>query len=322
MSKASASRRMVAAAGLVCVASVGAVDDATAALAPYVADANTLALYHFDETAGVADPGNPIVNYGTAGAALELANTGGPDGRNNTTSGGYGATAYAGFGTAFDVLASGTGNYVASSSATGGGVRSEGAITQASLQGASGAFTYEALIRISDLNDEQTIISHDGNMLGNSAGTGERGFMLRILGGQLSFYRVGGSEVANIPGTGDHAFVANEWFHVAVAYTGDEGVSDNLTFYWTRLDSGATQANVVGTATLANDLGSSADGNWLGIGTGTRGQFRSQVKGLVDEVRISSVARGPGDFLFAVPEPASVALMGVAGLVTLGRRRG
>lgn len=291
-----------------------------AAVAPYTPDAHTLGLYHFDESAGATDPGNPIVNHGTAGAALNMTNTGGPDGRNNATDGGYGAAAYdSSFGSAFDVLASGNGAYSAGPNPFSGGVRTAGAVTQASLQGDDGAFTYEGLINISTLSEDQILLSHDGAMDG---ATLARGFMLRISGGLLSFYHGAGSVTAALPDAGPHAFAPNTWFHFAVTYTGAEGVADNLTFYWTALDSGATQANAVGTATLAADLGSSADGNWLGIGTGTRGEFRNQIKGFVDEVRISSIARGADDFLFAVPEPASLSLLALGGLLVAGRRRG
>ncbi len=300
---------------------------ATAAIAPYTADANTLHLYHFDEAPGDADPGNPIADFGFA-TAVPLTNTGGPDGRDNNLAngGGYGATAYTGFGSAFDILKSGTGNYLNTNSPTGGGVRTAGAVTQATLQGANGAFTYEALISTANLNDTQVIISHDGNMAGNSAGSTSRGFMLRIISGQLAFFRepgVGGSDSVAIPVTGDHAFVANEWFHVAVTYTGAEGAANNFTFYWTRLDSGAAQANAIGSATLAADFGTGSDGNWLGVGTGTRGEFRDQLKGLVDEVRISDIARTADGFYFQIPEPASaLGLALVGGVLALGRRRG
>lgn len=138
------------------------------AIAPYAADANTLGLYHFDEVAGAADPGNPFGNSGSNGVVL--TNTGGPDGRSNTTTGGYGAASLTGFGSSFDVRNSGNGTYFSVANAQGGGARTSGAVTQSLFQGSSGAFTYEALFRISDTTGEQTFLSHDGDMAGSIIG--------------------------------------------------------------------------------------------------------------------------------------------------------
>ncbi|MGC4006005.1 MAG: PEP-CTERM sorting domain-containing protein [Pirellulales bacterium] len=294
---------------------------ASAAIVPYVADANTIALYHFDEAAGAADPGNPFINAGTGGATLNLTNTGGPDGRNNATVGGYGGPAYAGFGSSFRPLLAGDGtNHGAVPTATGGGAITAGTMNQTALQGVDGRFTYEALINISATTAEQQILAHDGNP--------NRGFLFRVVSGTLDFYNGTASLNALIPTTGTHAFEANQWFHVAVTYDGADATPGNLKFYWTRLDSGVEAANQIGSATLSLASDVVDNPNIFGVGTTTRNQFRAELSGSIDEVRISSVVRGPTDFLFgpavAVPEPGSFAALAVGafGLAwTLRRRR-
>lgn len=240
-----------------------------------------IVLYHFEEAGGASDPGNPIVNYGTAGAALNLTNTGGPDGRDNTGGGGYGATGHADYGTAFDILASGNNVYHTTTSSTGGGLLTSAAVAQSALQGPDGAFTYEALISVANTTGEQDILSHDG--------TDARGFLFRINNGTLSLYAGTTSHTAPIPTTGTHQFTANVWYHVAVVYNGRAGATDNLRLYWTAMDGGAMAANLIGTATMTADL-DGAVSNFLGVGTTTRSQFRFELAGLVDEVALHGIA--------------------------------
>jgi hypothetical protein len=288
--------------------SVGLVLPAHAELrGPYAADAHTVALYHFDESPGAADPGNPIANHGTAGSALDLTDTGGPDGRDNTGGGGYQAAAFdSAFVYSFGVRASGDGSWYDQqyndARLIKGGLLTAGAVPQSSLQGADGAFTYEAVVTFSAQNIEQEILAHDGP-------DGKRGFLFRLTSaGKLGLYPGGtGSVEFSLPSSGPHAFAANEWFHAAVTYTGAQGAAGNLKLYWTRVGSGAVAANLLGTGTLANDLPSASDSNKLGVGTTTRVPFRFQPV-LVDEVRISSVARAASEFLFAHPKTTVITL--------------
>ena len=284
-------------------------------IGPYIADAETLFLYHFDETSGLIDPGNPIVNSGSKGAAFNLTSTGGPDGRNNTGDGGYGAPAFSGFGSAFDVFASGDGTYhsLSGSSSIGGGVNTVGVTqSQADYQGLDGAFSYELMLNISDVTSNRSIISRD-NLTSN------RGMAVGIASGQLAFF--GGSSSGSfsrpIPVSGDHAFVADEWFHLAITYTGNEGAANNLTFYWTRVDPSVTAANSIGNATLSADLSNATTD--LYIGSTGRAPYRTETE-FIDEVRFSAVARGADEFLFSIPEPSTFTLVAF-GLAAVGLRR-
>lgn len=277
-----------------------------AIIGPYTADSNTIALYHFDESSGT------IVNFGSGGSSLDMTDTGGASGRGGG-GGGYGETAYSGFGSSFNVWDSGIGGYNGSTNSSGGGLRTAGAMAQSSLQGSNGEFTYEALIRVDGIAVEQNIISHDGSST--------RGFLFRILtGGSLALYNGSSDVSAPIPLTGEHAFVAGDWFHVAVTYSGQDATAGNIKFYWTALSSSATQANQIGGngLTLAADLLGTGSNN-LGIGTTTRMPFRLQPE-IVDEVRISNIARTADQFIF-IPEPGATALLIFGGLGLLARRR-
>jgi hypothetical protein len=107
------------------------------------------------------------------------------------------------------------------------------------------------------------------------------------------------SVITTIPTTGDHAFVANEWFHAAVAYNGEENTPDNIKLYWTRVSNLWTEANEIHSDSMLQDLG--------GVSTtfGAGQEYRSpsdNLEGQIDEVRISSIARAPDEFLFLAPD--------------------
>ena len=97
--------------------------------------------------------------------------------------------------------------------------------------------------------------------------------------------------------------------------------------FFTRVDSGATLANSVGSASDLvdfTDLGPLTIGNEARtLNNATGGDlFTEPLLGSIDEVRISSVARSADDFIFsAIPEPSSLALLGLGAVVGLARRR-
>ena len=175
--------------------------------------------------------------------------------------------------------------------------------------GPDGAFTYEMVVKFDLLPGEAGAIA--SGLLSMDGDGADRIFNFRIEEeGFLSFIPLPhcgatGLGLATIPTRGPHAIDTESWFHVAVTYDGNGGVTNNLNLYWTRLGPGLTAANRIGGGTLSGDLnGRTGD---LAIGNEARG-FSGNAEaepfpGLIDEVRISSVARDPSDFFFI---PAAV----------------
>lgn len=262
-----------------------------AIVGPYIADGNTLHLWQFDEASDATSASD------SAGSVALLSG-------NNAT---FGNASFSGFGNAGSTAAEDNAQFL---SAAG--------TTYAPPDGTDGAFTYEAMINVSTISDQQQIFSMDANA--------DRAFQFRLLGGNLDFVKIGGGVQtfsAAIPTIGADAFVANEWFHVAVTYNGDENTADNLSLYWTRVDASRTEANLIGSGAMATDLSGSTV---YGVGNDgrTSGGQDKNLEGLIDEVRISSIARAADDMLFApaneIPEPASLA-SGLVGITLLAARR-
>lgn len=173
--------------------------------------------------------------------------------------------------------------------------------------GEDGAFTFELLVRPDVVPQDAEVIAL--GLISMDGDGSDRIFNFRIeKQGFLAFITLphcgaSGGGLASIPTSGLHAYKPGEWFHVAVTYDGNAGVTNNLKLYWTRIGAEATQANLIGRGTLSNDLnGHTGD---FAIGNEAR-SFPGNAEGepfpgLIDEVRISSVARDPSDYLF-VPE--------------------
>lgn len=266
---------------------------------PYTVDSDTLHLWQFDKDA-TASPSNSLDTVSPGGVNVS-----------NQSGATWGNSSFAGFDRAGNTSAAAN-SIIRSSAGT--------ASTLTAPAGAGGAYTYEAIINIATTSGSQQIFAMDGN-----GGLSDRPFFFRIVNGELSLQNIANGNVDNrvdIPTTGDDAFVANEWFHVAVAYDGNEGVAGNLEFYWTRVDDSRTEANLIGTGTGV-DMSTTATAVY-GIGNAFRtvgGGVTSNLEGSIDEVRISGIARGADQFIF-VPEPSSLAFLGLGGLLIARRRRG
>jgi len=260
--------------------------------APCLTDASTLHLWHLnDGAAPVADAGsNPFPLQGLLnGATLGVAAAPGFGSALNTD---------AGTANAFGILTLAPG--LASD-------ETDNAPANFAWFGADGAFTLEALIKLHVLP-----VNSPGGALGiitMEGDSNERVFNFRIEKSatpSLNLLVLPNSGVfassqgmsAAIPLTGSHALATNAWFHVAVTYNGNEGASNNLSLYWTRLDSGVTAANLIGSNSLPADFTTTNGDFALGNDARSVSGENEVFPGLIDEVRISSGARAATDFVF------------------------
>jgi hypothetical protein len=290
---------------------------------PYAPDADTLNLWHLDESS------SPVLNSVSGGQAMQGL-------LNNAT---LGNTSFGGFGTALNTFTS-SGGTANSGTWQGGLLLAQPALANGAgdnvpntfpYAGAGGAFTYEAIIK---LDSALTIGSAPANnwmqiIAMDDEGAASRVFQFRLQDTTtpaLSFLPFNASGVSAqtdlqlaVPLTGFHALAVDTWFHVAVAYNGDQGVAGNMSLYWTKLDASVTEANLLGTVTMNADLNGTFGDFAFGNEARSAGESEN-FAGMIDEVRMSGVARSANQFIF-VPEPSSAALAGLGTLLLAGRRR-
>ena len=263
---------------------------------PYGTDASTVHLFHLDEAAGSTNSANsgssalPLIAF-NGSAVPATATTAQPVNTAVLGAAGYSAV----FGNAASIATSTAGLGMDANQSGGfqpGTTTCPDAIAQDSLAGTDGSFTLEALVNLPAITGAtREIIATDSSM-------SNRGFQFRIgTTGALEFNFITGSGTAvaaAIPTGGAHAFAPNEWFHVALSFDGSTNTS---TFYWTKLDPASTQANAIGNSTSESTVASVTGP--LAIGNEARGASGEGLQGLIDEVRISNVARPASGFLFA-----------------------
>ena len=277
----------------------------SAALVPYVPDASTLHLWHLDETA------TPCADAAAGGTNL-TALAGGATVNNASLTN---------FGTCLSTLDGGQSGTAAN--------QKDAVLSILPLTGTtsdnvllpladptSGAFTFEAIVRVnfeptlnmatSGRNSSMQILCGEGDV------AAERVFQLRLnpvgvgtgntavprlefinLHQEVSIQNL----VAEIPTNGPDAIVSNQWYHVAVTYDGNENTAANLKFYWTLCDSNRSSAALIGSSTMTFDLSTNATCDFtLGNEGRSTGGATDNFVGRIDEVRISSVARGATNF--------------------------
>ncbi len=310
--------------------------DAQAALVgPYSVDANTLHLWHLDDS---GTPAADAAHYNYAGTFTTKPDANQPL---NALFGGaaLGGAGAAGFGTALNNL-SGTPQNAGLSALTPANGTTDNAdhtFDHPTLH----SFTMEALIKIgfnpaTGVNHPQEIIAGEGDA-GDSSdrswqfrleanATGATPWILRFqkvsgfggVGGSTANFALDGT----IPTTGPDAIAQDAWFHVAVTYNGNLSDAASMKLYWTKLDAARTTANLINSGNMNGWLRQQdtdfALGNELRDFNGNTEGFR----GSIDEVRISAIARGAQDMQFTVPEPStSVLVLSAMAIVRLRRRR-
>ncbi len=287
--------------------------------APYAVDGNTLHLWHLDEAAAPcvdAVAGGTNLTALANGATLGNVSIAGFGNALSTLDGG---TAGGGAATAIDAalsplpLVNAAGDNVAWSFANPG----------------TGAFTFEALVWIgfdpaanlgtggTGRNQAMQIVS--GEQDGSGGGVRSWQFRLDPVGfnpnadgftsalGQpaLEFINVNnGASVQNfvalIPTNGVDAVASNKWYHVAVTYNGSPNTAGNLLIYWTLLDTNRPAASQISSRQMALNLNASGAVD-LCLGNTGRTTPNNNFLGLIDEVRISSVARSSTNFFWLPP---------------------
>lgn len=295
-----------------------------AVVGPYLPDAATLHLWHLDETA------IPLVDSVVGGLSLNAAGNGATLG--NASLPGFGAAVSTIDGGQSGIAATDKDAYVqpvATVNAAGDN------INWSFADPVTGAFTFEALVRIN--------FDPAANLGATAAGGNNRNAPLHIIGGEqdgtgggvrswqfrldpigfnpnaggittpltqptLEFISVNNGAVplqfifAPLPITGPDAIVQGQWYHVAAAYDGTNNTPDNFKIYWTLADNARSEASLLVSSRLTNDLVVGAVD--FSIGNIGRGTPNGNFIGLVDEVRISSVARSASQMIFGASDVA------------------
>lgn len=281
-------------------------------LRPYTADADTLHLWHMNEQAV------PVIDLGSDGMHLTAL-------RNGAT---LGNVSYRGFGTALSTYDGGPEStadaghdaYLAARPLVNG----QGDNVLMNYAGPAGAFTYEAMVRI-DFEPEAAFST-------NSVATNHGTFLqiinldadentnrvcqfrlvpIGVLKGNtaplLEFINLNKDKspqslTAHIPTSGPDAIRFGNWYHAAVTFDGDTNRGDNLKFYWTLVDPARAKANLIGTAQMTNELPGGCAPDFAIGQTGRQSPVtpypNQNFPGLIDEVRISGVARSETQMLF------------------------
>jgi hypothetical protein len=269
-----------------------------AAPSPYTWDVNTLFLFHFDGAPGASAATNAGTLEGIAYSVNMTTASGAPPVVTTV----LGAASYLGFANAANLNTSGylLGYDADDSGAYNGETVEAFSMSQLNMgNGGATPWTLEAIISPSVTNANQEIISTDSS-------AASRGFQFRLnTVGQLELNLIaaGINPKTAIPSTGPDAFVANNWYHVAATYDGA-----NIVLYWTKMTPNFTGANAISTNAASVPASFGAVQGPLVIGNENRAASGENFRGLIDEVRISNIARAAADMLQPTASPGIFSL--------------
>ncbi|HTV61279.1 MAG TPA: alpha-L-rhamnosidase C-terminal domain-containing protein [Verrucomicrobiae bacterium] len=268
---------------------------------PYTADANTLFLFHLDEPGG-----SVTTNAGLLGGNAYTVNQDPGSTNPPEVTGVLGSASYTNFGNAAlltpgDLIGFDYNNNGRYDGDAGSSELSADSFPMSVLNMGNGGqtpWTLEAMICPSTVaNGNQEIICTDCS----ATSPANRGFQFRINSSsclELNLIAISGADITTpIPTTATdpvNGFVANNWYHVAAAYDGT-----NIVLYWTKVSPTTTADNPISTNAVAVGPSFGAVQGSLGIGNRTRSPAIEYFQGLIDEVRISNVARAANQMLFS-----------------------
>jgi hypothetical protein len=265
--------------------------DAFEIIRPYQPDAYTLHLWNFDTldtpVPNAADPLHPLLGLHNSATLWKP----GPGG----------------FGTALDTNTGiAPNNGILTYAATLSSAATPDTPPSFTWHGANGAFTLETVVKLASLPSTWALPGQIICMEGDGDGTQDRVFQFRMRANDgaplIEFLPlasgVSGLVQGTLPTTGIHAPNTSDWFHVALTYDGNPGASGNLKLYWTRLVHEVSAANEIGSGTLNSSFSNQQGDFSIGNEARSNGGSSEFFPGLIDEVRISSIARRPDDFFF------------------------
>ncbi len=283
------------------------VSTALAQPAPYLPDANTRHLWHFDEASGATSSAD--ASDGTTLLAI----------RNGAT---LGTPSFSGFGLAASTYDAGPGATLAANPNGIPGrdaylgplplVNGTGDNSSLNFTGPEGAFTIEALLRVDFDPAGQGVAPDTGRpmqIISADAEESVRLFQFKLVWSgtndpnpEIVFINIGTpiqTLSAELPVSGANAIASNGWFHAAVTFNGLANTADNFKFYWTKVEPDRRQADLLASLTMTSGLPTgSADWTIGNDGRETGGSDQNWV-GLIDKVRLSSVERKANQFIFA-----------------------
>lgn len=271
---------------------------------PYVTDANTLFLYHFDETSG------------------STANDSSGNGRHATYGSNVltGVSSAAGLGQAIQPAPNSNGRVSWVDTSTSNTEGQDSFLYDLVQED----FTIEAWIRFDSLN-------FTGNRFIFNIQPSEHftyDLRLSIIGYDNANY--GGALSLGHGGSLNHTFTTtpyswevDTWYHIAVSATNTDGANSVFRFYINEAGD-STTPDPYYTRTISDLFPHTSltqrrieIGGYYNIADGSSSYF----PGAIDEVRLSNIARTQFDTLAVIPEPSSLLLIGLALGLTSFRNR-